>query len=434
MFIKFEWPVKIIIFGNKEGEMEPEINFVVKNFKCKAYFNSISYLDKPYVEIKGENGINNYKYFSRIKTITFEVVDDNANILKDLIKNKKLLLEQIILILNKVLKCLRIFGWAHNVHEYSPKYYEENVDFPLIELDVHVSEDGKNFNNLIDEFEKWKMFGITKHDTGFFHEYSYIFPPNLSKIEDAIADKNLDIIEEEEPIETEFWVNSREHQLNKNYRLSIIESVIAVEIALTSYIRDYFKCTKKYNKKKIDKFLNANFDLSTRLYIIPALTLSDDDNSKINFDLVLKAVGLRNKLIHKGEDCLSGVSENEINNYINEINKLSRLLSLKALQMKTKPKMRDIAEKIRTKFRVGCVISRLRNHRFIVTIYFTFSIEGVFFEENKVIDIINTISELLAEYDKNIILNEHLIVNFRDISDMKLWAYWKYGKTITLQK
>lgn len=145
-------------------------------------------------------------------------------------------------------------------------------------------------------------------------------------------------------------------------------------------------------------------------------------------------MGLRNKLIHKGEDCLSGLSENEINNYINEINKLSRLLSLKALQIKTEPKMRDIAEKIRTKFRVGCVISRLRNHRFIVTIYFTFSIEGVFFEENKVIDIINTISELLAEYDKNIIPNEHLVVYFRDISDVKLWAYWSKGKTITVKQ
>ena len=434
MFIKFEWPVKIIIFGNEEGEMQPEINFRFKNFKCKAHFNSISYLDKPYVEIKGENKINIYKYFSRIKTITFEVVDDNANILKDLIKNKKLLLEQIILILNKVLKCLRIFGWAHNVHEYSPKYYEENVDFPLIELDVKVSKDGKNFHYLIDESEKWEMFGYGKHDFGFIHEYSYLFPSKLSIIEDVIADRNLDIIKEEEPIETEFIVNSREHLLNKNYRLSIIESVNALEIALTRYIRIYFESIKKFSKKKIDEFLNANFDLFTRLYIIPALTLSDNDYSEIDFDLVLKEVGLRNKLIHKGEDCLSGVSEDKINSYISETTKLSRLLGLKAIQMKTKPEMRNIAEKIRTKFRVGCVLLRLRNHRFNVTIYSTFSIDGVFFEENKVVDIINNLSELLAKYDNNIIPNEHLIVYFRDISDMKLWAYWSEGKTVTLQQ
>jgi len=434
MFIKFEWPVKIIIFGNKEGEMQPEINFGVKNFKCKAHFNSISYLGKPYVEIKEENIGNNYKYFSRIKTITVEVLDDNENILKDLIENKKLLLEQIILILNKVLKCLRIYGWAHTVHEYSPKYYEEDVNFSLIELGVKVSEDGKNFHYLIDESEKWEMFGFAKHDTGFIHEYSYLFPSKLSIVEDAIADRNLDIIKEEEPIETEFIVNSREHLLNKNYRLSIIESVIALEIALTRYIRVYFEYIKKFSKNKIDKFLNANFDLSTRLYIIPVLTLSVNDYSEIDFDLVLKGVGLRNKLIHKGEDCLSGVSEDEINNYISKIIKLSRLLSLKTIQMKTKPKMRDIAEKIRTKFRVGCVILRLRNHRFSVNIYFTFSIEGVFFGKNKVVDIIDTLSELLTKYDNDIIPKEHLIVYFRDISDMKLWAYWSQGKTITLQQ
>lgn len=434
MFIKFEWPVKIIIFCNEEVEMQPEINFKFKNLKCKVHFNSIPSFGKSYIEIEKENRINSYKYFNRIGTITFEVGDDNTNTLKNLIKNKKLLLEQIILILNKVLKCLRIFGWAHTVHEYSPKYYEENVVFPLIELDVQVSEDGKKFNYLIDESEKWKMFGITKHDTGFIHEYSYLFPSKLSIVEDAIADRNLDIIKEEEPIETDFIVNSREHLLNKNYRLSIIESVIALEIALTRYIRVYFGNIKKFSKKKIDKFLNANFDLSTRLYIIPALTLSDNDYSEIDFDLLLKGVGLRNKLIHRGEDCLSGVSEDEINSYISKIIKLSRLLSLKVIQMKANPKMRNIAEKIRTKFRVGCVISRLRNHRFSVIIYSTFSIDGVFFEENRVVDITNTLSELLAKYDNNIIPNEHLIVYFRDISDVELWAYWSKGKTVTVKQ
>ena len=102
--------------------------------------------------------------------------------------------------------------------------------------------------------------------------------------------------------------------------------------------------------------------------------------------------------------------------------------------MKTKPEMRNIAEKIRTKFRVGCVISRLRNHRFSVIIYSTFSIDGVFFEENRVVDIINTLSELLAKYDNNVIPNEHLVVYFRDISDVELWAYWSEGKTVTVKQ
>lgn len=230
---------------------------------------------------------------------------------------------------------------------------------------------------MIDESEKWEMFGYSKH-IGFLHEYSYLFPSKLSIIEDALADRNLDIIKEEEPIETEFIVNSREHLLNKNYRLAIIESVIALEIALTRYIRVYFEYIKKFSKKKIDEFLNTNFDLFTRLYIIPALTLSYNDYSEIDFDFVLKGVVLRNKLIHKGEDCLSGVPEDKISSYISEITKLSRLLSLKAVQMKIQPEMINIAEKIRTKFRVGCVISRLRNHRFSVIVYSTFSIDGVF--------------------------------------------------------
>ena len=117
-----------------------------------------------------------------------------------------------------------------------------------------------------------------------------------------------------------------------------------------------------------------------------------------------------------------------------KIIKLSRLLNLKIIQIKAKPEMRNIAEKSRTKFRVNCDVTRLRNHRFSLTIYSTFSIDGVFFEENKVVDIINNLSELLAKYDNNIIPNEHLIVYFRDISDMKLWAYWSEGKTVTLQQ
>ena len=92
MFIKFEWPVKIIIFCNEEGEMQPEINFKFKNFKCKVHFNSVSSLDKPYVEIKNEKDLKSYKYFNMIGTITFEVSDDNTNTLKNLIKNKKIII------------------------------------------------------------------------------------------------------------------------------------------------------------------------------------------------------------------------------------------------------------------------------------------------------------------------------------------------------
>ena len=98
-----------------------------------------------------------------------------------------------------------------------------------------------------------------------------------------------------------------------------------------------------------------------------------------------------------------------------KIMKLSRLLNLKVIQIKAKPEMRNIAEKIRTKFRVNCDVTRLRNHRFNATIYYTFSIDGAFFKENKVIDIINTLSELLIKYDNSFIPNEHLIVHFYDI-------------------
>ena len=178
----------------------------------------------------------------------------------------------------------------------------------------------------------------------------------------------------------------------------------------------------------------SNFDLSTRLYIIPSLTLNDNDYSRINYDLVLKGVSLRNKLIHREEDCLIGVPEDEIDKYVTEIIKLSRILNLKVIQIKAKPEMRNIADKIRTKFKVNCGVTRLRNHRFDATIYYTFSIDGAFFKENKVIDIINTLSELLIKYDNSFIPNKHLIVHFYDIYDIKLWAYWSKGKTVTLNQ
>lgn len=429
MFIKFEYPIEILFYSNEKEKMQPEINFMFNNFKCKVHFESKTYLDKPYFELKKEERIFGCTYFCLIEKITFEIADDNRNSLKILKEDKKLLLNLIITILNKVLRCLRIFGWSWHIHEHSVKY-EEDVDFQLIRLKVQVSEDREKYNYLIDEFEKWIAFGSLK----YIDQFSHLPFSKLSKIEEAIADKNLDILREEEPVETEFLVNSREHLDNGNFRMAIIESIIDLEIALTRYIRVYFEYIKKFSKKYVDNFLNSNFDLSTRLYIIPSLTLDDNDYSRINYDLVLKGVSLRNKLIHREEDCLIGVPEDEIDKYVTEIIKLSRLLNLKVIQIKAKPEMRNIAEKIRTKFRVNCDVTRLRNHRIIAKIYYTFSINGAFFKENKVIDIINTLSELLIKYDNNFIPNEHLIVHFYDIYDIKLWAYWSKGKTVTLNQ
>jgi len=429
LFIKFEYPIEILFYSNEKEKMQPEINFMFNNFKCKVHFESKTYLDKPYFELKKEERIFGCTYFCLIEKITFEIADDNRNSLKILKEDKKLLLNLIITILNKVLRCLRIFGWSWHIHEHSVKY-EEDVDFQLIRLKVQVSEDREKYNYLIDEFEKWIAFGSLK----YIDQFSHLPFSKLSKIEEAIADKNLDILREEEPVETEFLVNSREHLDNGNFRMAIIESIIALEIALTRYIRVYFEYIKKFSKKYVDNFLNSNFDLSTRLYIIPSLTLDDNDYSRINYDLVLKGVSLRNKLIHREEDCLIGVPEDEIDKYVTEIIKLSRLLNLKVIQIKAKPEMRNIAEKIRTKFRVNCDVTRLRNHRIIAKIYYTFSINGAFFKENKVIDIINTLSELLIKYDNNFIPNEHLIVHFYDIYDIKLWAYWSKGKTVTLNQ
>lgn len=432
MFIKFEYPVEILFYSNEKEKMQPEINFMFNNFKCKVHFESKTYLDKPYFELKKEERIFGCTYFSLIEKITFEIADDNRNRLKILMEDKKLLLNLIITILNKVLRCLRIFGWSWHIHEHSAKY-EEDVDFQLVRLKVQVSEDREKYNYLIDELKKLLAFGSLK-STGCIGQFSHLPFSKLSKIEEAIADKNLDILREEEPTETEFLVNSREHLDNGNFRMAIIESIIALEIALTRYIRVYFEYIKKFSKKHVDNFLNSNFDLSTRLYIIPSLTLNDSDYSRINYDLVLKGVSLRNKLIHREEDCLIGVPEDKIDKYVTEIIKLSRLLNLKVIQIKAKPEMRNIADKIRAKFRVNCDVTRLRNHRFNATIYYTFSIDGAFFKENKVIDIINTLSELLIKYDNSFVLNEHLIVRFYDIYDIKLWAYWSKGKTVTLNQ
>jgi len=364
----------------------------------------------------------------------FEIADDNKKSLKTLTKDNNLLLNLIISILNKVLKSLRIFGWAWYIHEYSPKY---GVDLSqLIRLQVKVSEDGEKYNSLLKEFTKTTTFSsFQKYAKYNVEEFSHLSFSKLSKIEEAIADKNIDILKEEEPIETEFLVNSREYLENNNFRLAIIESVIALEIALTRYIRVYFEHIKKYSKKKIEKFLNANFGLSTRLYIIPTLTLSDNDYSRIELNLVLKGVGLRNKIIHREEDCLSGVSEDEIDKYVTEIIKLSRLLSLKVIQIKAKPEMRNIADNIRNKFRVNCDVKRLRNHRFNAEIYYTFSTDAAFFKKmNKFTTIINTLSELLIKYDNSFIPNKHLIVYFYDIYDKKLWAYWSKEKIVTLNQ
>ena len=72
--------------------------------------------------------------------------------------------------MNKVLRCLRIFGWSWHIHEYSAKY-EEDVDFQLIRLKVQVSEDREKYNYLINELPKLLAFGSLK-STGYIGQFS----------------------------------------------------------------------------------------------------------------------------------------------------------------------------------------------------------------------------------------------------------------------
>jgi len=315
MFLKWFLPIQIYILANDRFQHSFKINFEYKEMQCEVEF------------IEGSSGqsirLNNtiFNYFISEK-ITFTIEDaPESNKISQLIENRKALTKLMFQLTNRVLKNARVHGVIPNLHELviMDEHYE---DYLLDSLKPSYSSDTLNWTNVSDlvvsalnNVSRYPDLINNNINSSYYLDYYH-----WEKVKEKII-SNAPI-----PTELDLYLNAIEHLRTKNYRLSILESVIGLEVALTGFLREYLANHKKFSKKKIDDFLKPEFGLTARLSGLLDLTINQKSLEEVSIETVKKVVNWRNKIVHSLGQIQEGVSEQQIEQGIEQVLKLLIIL------------------------------------------------------------------------------------------------------------
>ena len=420
MFIKFKILIKMSIYGEKDS-LEPQIIFNHDEFKCKLYFEGGKVNCSPITQ----NGIiGGYKHFRDCEYLTIKIQDFKDK-LKLLITSGefKEVLKVIILIANRCIRSLRIYGWVTNLHEFKWSLNSNNLENILVYLLVEKSEDGKNWQRLIEEYSEVSYLSFLA-SSKIIKVNSELYMFNWEEIKESVQD-NLCVKRRKEPNEMEFVINALENLRKDNLRTALIESIIGLEIILTKYIKEYFKIIKRYNREEIDKLSEPNFDLTRKILLIPELTFEEKELHRINLKKILTAIKWRNKIIHKIGDFPSDVKKKDKIEIISELINFILLLELKVMQITALPKILEIIKYIIDKHNIlNFYIEKQRNHR-IYTKFYNNQKEGLWKEE-KINNINNDLFEQLKKIDKRFDPKEHFLALYTELPN-NIWAKFFKG-------
>jgi hypothetical protein len=309
MLLRWSLPVEIYIVNNDEFQTCYKVNFEYKDMKSVVEFIN------EFTGQKIRNDKTSFSYYV-IKNIQFTIEDkpDSENI-SQLIEDRKKLIKTMFKLTNRVIRNLRVHGLIPHLHELV--VMDENYDdFLFDSLNPTFSSDNINWKNVSD-FRVSILNNLSRYPSDLVKRGSnYLFHMDYKhweKVrEQIIADNPI-------PTELDLYLNSIEHLRTKNYRLSVLESVIGLEVALTGFLREYLKNRKKFAKKKIDDFLKPEFGLSARLSGLLDLTINPRSLEKVNMETVKSVVNWRNKIVHSIGQIPEGVSEQQIEDGVEQV-------------------------------------------------------------------------------------------------------------------
>jgi hypothetical protein len=411
IILKFKIPIKFYL---NRGPT-PESLYLATSFKYKKH--------KIDIKLLGEDPLNyviNNKYkppfFRKISDLEVTIHDNNDASLKNIIVNTqdyKKLFEFIIKIRNRCLRSLRNWGYASSIND-TIFLDIKDIEYYFFEWDVKYSADAENWNNIFPEPDTKEIL--------FRREGINIPSIELNRwaeIEEAIQN-NL-----EPPPEQEFIINSIEHLNNKNYRISLIESIIALEIVFNEFLKLYFSFYFGLDNSKISKFLNPQLGLTAKISVLLNMCLEQDELKKIKFDEILKGIDLRNTIIHKTGQLKSNYSIEELNQIILSILLLVQILAKKRDFIKSSPELQRISKKIAEKFSTSApLIKPLNKHKLFVR--FTYTNLKEIPEKRIILEIINELIYVFKERDKAFNENKHLYINFNILEDVVI--RWVMGR------
>jgi len=260
---------------------------------------------------------------------------------------------------NRVFRALRNFGFLSHVDEIRPlaKDAEDTLRSWGAEFGENENDD---WTKLAPEKPRiWSaLFGVAKGEQGLFRAERWPL------IEEAIQD-NL-----EPGPEREFLTNSLQHLRERNYRLALLEAVICLEIVLNTYLRLYLSTYQNLSQTRINKVVNSQLGLTTRVGLILELMLSNKERDESRIDEVVRAINWRNHIVHKTGRLPAELKEDGIIDGIWATLELAQALSSKRDDLASTPEANAFAADISKNFKVRVhEVKFLAGHRVTLSIH-----------------------------------------------------------------
>ncbi len=419
MKLKYKIPVELIVISRSKDGIKSNINFNHDDFTITINLIGSQIFEQKSQEI--------WPYSQNFNTFEFIVQDFDKSkdrVSKLITENSREQLSSLLIsINNRAIFAFRNFGTACGMHEFNA--INDNPEYYLDKWDVEYTNDDKTWIRLIDKYKGEILIKIVREDISLeFLNKNIMSSEKISEIEESINEKYIPNPEQE------FLTNSLEQFKNNNFRLSLIESIMALEIILNQCIRKYLLLKLNLEKLKIDKFINPQLGLTARVSVLLNIILTKEKISEIDIDKILKAVNWRNNIIHTTGNFPNNLDIEVIKNHIVEVWNLVKILSQYYSKISAEPELDQIAKSIEKKPHIKCpTIEYIDRHtvwiRFIHLIDLVPEIEIV---NEAIIRII----KIFEEKDKYFNAKENLIVDFQQVDQIK--HRWQKGDFVEIIK
>lgn len=419
MKLKYKIPVDLMVISSFKDGIKSNINFNHNDFTI-----TINLIGSEIIENKKQGTWPYSQEFNKFEFI-IEDFDKSQNSVSKLLNkcSKEDLCSLLTTITNRVIFAFRNFGAASGMHEFNT--INDNPEYYLDKWEVKYTKDNKIWVSLVDKDNKEILYKIVREDVSIeYLNKNIMSSEKISEIEESINEKYILNPQQE------FLTNSFEHFKNGNFRLSLVESIIALEIILNQCIRIYLSVKLNLEKSKIDEFVKPQLGLTARVSVLLHILLSKETISKISIDKILQAVKWRNHITHKTGNFPDGLDMENIKNHIVEVWNLVKILSKYYSKISTEPELEKIAKSIEKKPHIKCPTIEYidRNTVWVRFIHLIDLVPKIEFVK----EAINRIIKIFEEKDKYFNAKENLIVDFQQVNQIK--HRWHKGDFIEIKE
>jgi hypothetical protein len=315
-------------------------------------------------------------------------------------------------IINRVVRAIRNYGYASHIEEIRPT--DSRAEQLLKTWKAEISDGSDDWKPLSSSWMSPMfavLFGSDPSEPGS------LVVERWPVIEEAIQD-NL-----EPGPERELLANSLQHLRGRNYRLALLEAVICLDIALNGFLRQYLSIGRSFSETRINRVLNSQTGLTTRVGLLLELVLDPNEVKEAKIDDVLRAVKMRNHIVHQTGRLPDAIDDDSLTDAIWATLDLAQVLGSKKFHLDSTPEANLVASKISETRKVTVRELRfLQNHRVTVSIYT--GVRPPSLSDEELLAIVQDIKTICATRDPRFVPEVHLSVKFLRglIGAYAIWA------------